>query len=83
MWLRVDHTKHPHKDKSILEIEEEIYNSCINKGVLVARGSWFRADQTTEPSELYFRATYAMAGEDAMREAVRRLGAAIRESFQI
>jgi aromatic amino acid aminotransferase I len=83
MWLKVDHAKHPNKKKSILEVEEEIFNSCIKKGVLVARGSWFRADKTKDPSELFFRATYAMAGEDTMREAARRLGSAVRESFQI
>ncbi|KAJ4297102.1 Aromatic/aminoadipate aminotransferase 1 [Collariella sp. IMI 366227] len=80
----VDHEKHPHAStKSILEIEEEIFNSCISKGVLVARGSWFRAEQDVPPSALFFRATFAAATPENMREAIRRLGKAIRESFKL
>ncbi|KAL2128714.1 hypothetical protein VTI74DRAFT_8804 [Chaetomium olivicolor] len=83
-WMKVDHEKHPHAaTKSILEIEEEIFNSCISKGVLVARGSWFRAEQHTPPSALFFRATFAAATPENMMEAIRRLGDAIRESFKI
>jgi aromatic amino acid aminotransferase I len=83
-WLKVDHEAHPHAStKSILDIEEEIFNSCISKGVLVARGSWFRAEQDTPPSGLYFRATFAAATPGNMREAIRRLGEAIRESHKI
>jgi aromatic amino acid aminotransferase I len=75
---------HPHAStKSILEIEEKIFNSCIAKGVLVARGSWFRAEQHSPPSGLYFRATFAAATPENMREAIRRLGEAIRESYQL
>ncbi|KAK4240007.1 hypothetical protein C8A03DRAFT_31847 [Achaetomium macrosporum] len=83
-WLKVDHEQHPHAStKSILENEEEIFNSCISKGVLVARGSWFRAEQDTPPSGLYFRATFAAANPRNMREAIRRLGEAIRESYKM
>ncbi|KAL2165243.1 hypothetical protein VTH06DRAFT_539 [Thermothelomyces fergusii] len=67
----------------ILEIEEDIFNRCIAKGVLVARGSWFRAEQDLPPSGLYFRTTFAAASPDNMREAIRRLGEAIRESYRI
>ncbi|KAK4153080.1 pyridoxal phosphate-dependent transferase [Chaetomidium leptoderma] len=83
-WLKVNHTLHPHAStKSILEIEDEIFNSCIARGVLVARGSWFRAEHGTPPSGLYFRATFAAATPENMREAIRRLGEAIRESYQM
>ncbi|KAK7941385.1 aromatic aminotransferase Aro8 [Apiospora aurea] len=45
LWLKVDHTRHPHaSDKSLLELEEEIFDSCIERGVLACRGSWFRAE---------------------------------------
>ncbi|KAK3953153.1 pyridoxal phosphate-dependent transferase [Pseudoneurospora amorphoporcata] len=84
-WLKVDHTQHPviQAGKAILEVEEEIYNSCIAKGVLVARGSWFRAEQDTEPNELFFRATFAAATAENMTEAIRRFGEAVRESFKL
>ncbi|KAK4105812.1 PLP-dependent transferase [Parathielavia hyrcaniae] len=83
-WLKVNDELHPHAStKSILEIEDEIFNSCIAKGVLVARGSWFRSEQDKPPSGLYFRATFAAATPEKMREAIRRLGEAIRESYRI
>lgn len=82
--MKVDHTLHPHASaKSIMEIEEEIFNSCIAKGVLVARGSWFRAEHDKPPSGLYLRATFAAATPENMTEAIRRLGEAIRESYHI
>ncbi|KAH6853679.1 pyridoxal phosphate-dependent transferase [Chaetomium sp. MPI-CAGE-AT-0009] len=83
-WLKVNYELHPRAaTKSIMDIEEEIFNSCISKGVLVARGSWFRAEQDAPPSGLYFRATFAAATPENMREAIRRLGEAIRESYQL
>jgi aromatic amino acid aminotransferase I len=66
-----------------LDIEEEIFNQCIEKGVLVGRGSWFRAEHGTVPTDLFFRATYAAATPENMTEAIRRFGEALRESFRI
>ena len=51
--------------------------------MLVARGSWFRAEHETPPTGLFFRTTYAMATPETMGEAVHRLGKAIRESFKL
>ncbi|KAK4199094.1 putative aromatic amino acid aminotransferase [Triangularia verruculosa] len=83
-WLHLNHHLHPDfQTKSILEIEEEIFNSCISKGVLIARGSWFRAEQDLPPTGLYFRATYAAATPENMTEAIKRLGVAVRESFRL
>ncbi|KAI2465074.1 PLP-dependent transferase [Annulohypoxylon bovei var. microspora] len=82
LWLEVDHTQHPQAStKSILEIEEDIFKSCIDKGVLAIRGSWFRAEQDVPPSGLFFRTTFAAASEDDMARAIERFGAAVRESF--
>jgi aromatic amino acid aminotransferase I / 2-aminoadipate transaminase len=82
-WLRVDPQSHPDRSqRSLVEIEEEIFNSCISKGVLVARGSWFRTEPEVGPQgELFFRATYAAASEFNINEAIRRFGMAVRESF--
>ncbi|KAI1090739.1 PLP-dependent transferase [Rostrohypoxylon terebratum] len=84
LWLKVDHTKHPDAaTKSILEIEESIFDSCIEKGVLAIRGSWFRAEHDVPPSGLFFRTTFAAASEDDMARAIERFGLAVRESFGI
>lgn len=80
--MKVDHTKHPHaSERSIIDIEEEIFNSCIDSGVLVARGSWFLTEKDKPPPGLYFRATYAAASPENMDKAINRLGQAIRDSF--
>ncbi|OHE99547.1 aromatic amino acid aminotransferase [Colletotrichum orchidophilum] len=84
LWLKVDHSAHPDGNlRPLLEVEEEIFNSCIEKGVLCARGSWFRTEQDTPLKDLFFRATFASASEQDMDKAIQRLGAAIKESFRI
>lgn len=84
MWLKIDHSAHPDgPSRPLLEVEEEIFNSCIDKGVLCARGSWFRTEQDTPLNDLFFRATFASASEKDMDEAIQRLGAAIKESFRL
>ena len=83
-WLKVDYSLHPDAGKrSIPEIEEEIFQSCIEKGVLVARGSWFTAEREKPPKDLFFRATFATASPENMREAIRRFGEAVRTSYRI
>ncbi|PKS06369.1 hypothetical protein jhhlp_007117 [Lomentospora prolificans] len=125
LWIKLDHTKHPRHAAGVPALEEEIFQSCISKGVLVARGSWFRATgsgshsgssgvnesngldidgagskavngcdpktvvngyqhgEEDKPSELFFRTTFATATVEGMREAMKRFGEAIRESFEI
>lgn len=83
-WLHVDHTRHPDYEKrSILELEEEIFNLCIEKGVLVARGSWFSAEPAKPQTGLYFRSTFAAAAPDAIKEAIYRFSEAVRQSFRL
>ncbi|KND90430.1 Aromatic amino acid aminotransferase C56E4.03 [Tolypocladium ophioglossoides CBS 100239] len=82
MWLKVDYSQHPQAGgRSVEEIEEEIFNSCIDSGVLVARGSWFLAEKDKPLPGLYFRTTFAMASPEAMNEAIKRFGKAVRDSF--
>jgi aromatic amino acid aminotransferase I / 2-aminoadipate transaminase len=84
LWLKVDHERHPAIDsKSLLEIEEEIFDLCIEKGVLACRGSWFLAEHDKPLTSLYFRTTFASASAEQMAVAIERFGAAIRESFQL
>ncbi|CAK7266574.1 Aromatic/aminoadipate aminotransferase 1 [Sporothrix epigloea] len=81
-WLTVDHTKHPdHGKRGILELEKEIFDLCIESGVLVGRGSWFAAEPDQPPAGLFFRVTYASATAPRMTEAITRFGAAVRKSF--
>lgn len=82
MWLTVDYEQHPKAGKlSISQVEEEIFNSCIDSGVLVARGSWFLTEREKPLPGLCFRVTYASASSENMSEAIRRFGQAVRDSF--
>ncbi|KAJ9499817.1 Aromatic/aminoadipate aminotransferase 1 [Exophiala xenobiotica] len=90
-WIHVDLTRHPvYKAKggkqidvaSLLEIEDSVFTSCAEQGVLIAKGSWFRAQKATD-TELFFRTTFAAAPADKMREAIEKVGVAIRKEFEI
>lgn len=85
MWIRILWHSHPSASiKTALQIEEEIFQAGIGAGVLIAKGSWSRADPDTEPSkedDMFFRMTFAAASGDAIQEAVRRLGEALRVVF--
>ncbi|KAF2973043.1 hypothetical protein GQX73_g561 [Xylaria multiplex] len=84
LWLRVDHTRHPHVgEKTLLELEEEIFDSCIESGVLACRGSWFCAERDVELTGLFFRTTFAAATQADMDVAIQRFGQAVRASFKI
>ncbi|KIW56009.1 hypothetical protein PV05_04711 [Exophiala xenobiotica] len=89
-WINVDLTRHPvYESKggqidyaSLLEIEDSVFTSCAEQGVLIAKGSWFRAQRATD-TELFFRTTFAAAPADKMREAIEKVGVAIRKEFEI
>lgn len=93
-WIGVDWRKHPsllangHADaaddkKKMLEIENQIFLAGIEENkVLVAKGSWFRAEQDGG-SEMFFRTTFAAASEEQIREAIKRLGSTLRASFKL
>jgi aromatic amino acid aminotransferase I len=84
MWLEVDHTKHPQfGKKTILELEEEIFLSGVEEGVLVSRGSWFLCERNKAPERLLFRATFAAASNEKMAEAMERFAGAVKKSFGI
>ncbi|KAI9171981.1 Aromatic amino acid aminotransferase [Paramyrothecium foliicola] len=82
LWFQINCDEHPHAaTRSVKEIEEEIFNSCINNGVLVARGSWFQTEKDKALPGLFFRATFAAASAEGMSEAIRRFGQAVKSSF--
>ena len=66
-----------------LEIEEEIFEACIDQGVLTCRGSWFRAEHDKPPTSLFFRTTFASASEEQMDVAIERFGTAVKQSFKL
>ncbi|KFY19590.1 hypothetical protein V491_04341, partial [Pseudogymnoascus sp. VKM F-3775] len=82
LWLEVNLANHPSAGtKSILEIEEEMFLACVEKGVLLSKGSWFLGDKTKAPTQLFLRATFAAATEEKMAQAIERVGTAVREAF--
>lgn len=82
MWLKVDYEKHPQAGtRTLEEVEEEIFESCVDNGVLVARGSWFLTEKDKPLPGLFFRATYASASKENMSEAISRFGRAVSDSF--
>ncbi|KAL7942336.1 pyridoxal phosphate-dependent transferase [Trichoderma barbatum] len=82
LWLTVDHTKHPSAGtRSLEEIEQEIFDSCIKSGVLVARGSWFLTEKDAPLPGLNFRATFAASSPENMNTAIARFSQAVKDSF--
>ena len=64
----------------MVDIEDEVFHAGIDRGVLASKGSWFRA-QADGGKDLHFRMTFAAESPDKIREAIRRLGEAVRAVF--
>ena len=90
-WVKVDVTKHPlyesrrRSDGSVdyatlLEIEEAMFVAAAEQNVLIAKGSWFRAQRGSD-TDLFFRTTFAAAPAEKMVEAIKRVGEAVRVEF--
>jgi aromatic amino acid aminotransferase I / 2-aminoadipate transaminase len=90
-WIKADVTRHPLYESrrrpdgsvdyaTLLEIEEAMFLAAAEQSVLIAKGSWFRAQRGSD-TDLYFRTTFAAAPADKMVEAIKRVGAAIRKEF--
>lgn len=83
-WIKIDWAKHPAKgEKSMIEIEEEIFHAAIAKGALTSRGSWFRAETDNLGADMFFRTTFAAADEKEVQEAIKRFGDALRAVFHL
>jgi len=88
-WIKIDITKHPaYTERSessaalaqLLDIESRIFLRGVDKCVLLARGSAFRAEAGTD-REVYMRTTFAAASAERLEMAVQRMGDALREEF--
>ncbi|KAL7931874.1 pyridoxal phosphate-dependent transferase [Trichoderma chlorosporum] len=83
-WIRINHNLHPNaKLHSALDIEEEIFAACLKRGVLVAKGSWFRAEPDLPLEDVFFRLTLAASSAENMEVAVRTFGTALRTIFNL
>ncbi|KAM0255532.1 hypothetical protein ACHAQJ_005679 [Trichoderma viride] len=83
-WIKIKHNLHPNsKIYSPLDIEEEIFAACLKRGVLVAKGSWFRAEPDLPLNDVFFRLTFASASAENMEVAVRTFGTALRTIFNL
>ncbi|KAJ9223575.1 hypothetical protein DTO271D3_5883 [Paecilomyces variotii] len=82
-WVEVDWRKHPGltTEASHSDIEESIFQAAIDRGVLVSRGSWFKADRSAAEERMFFRSTFAAAPADKITEAIKRFGDALRAEF--
>ena len=66
------------------EIEQVIYDAAIRHQVLVVPGSWFLVDQGKSGMDtVFFRMTFAAPATNAIPNAVKALGDAIREVFKM
>jgi aromatic amino acid aminotransferase I len=46
IWLRLDHTKYPgYPQKSLEEMEQEIFHAMIQQKTMMMMGAWFRPDR--------------------------------------
>jgi len=86
-WIKLRWHLHPLYDNepsyaNLLKVEDSIFHAAIDRGVLVSKGSWFRAESGTD-NEMFFRATFAAAPADKVAEAISRFGDALRAEFRI
>ena len=91
LWIKVHWKKHPCAQSMIdqngtvtamLDIEDRIFISAVDLGVLYSKGSWFKANKN-ESEDMFLRATYAAAPFEQIEEAITRLGAAFRKEFSL
>jgi aromatic amino acid aminotransferase I / 2-aminoadipate transaminase len=87
-WVSIDLAKHPKyyngmTSQEILAIEEKVFLAGVERGVLLARGSWFRAEQDSKKGSavMFVRTTFAAASAEQIQEGVKRMGDALRAEF--
>lgn len=68
-------------EMTLEELEERIWLRVIEEGTLLIRGSWFAPNKEQVLEKMFFRGTYAAARGEQIVEAVRRVGAALRQEF--
>lgn len=79
LWLRIDASKHPSEPQAVDAIEDRIAEMAEEKGVLVARGSWFAVEKSEK--EVFLRITFAAAEEELLEKAIQQLAEVLRAEF--
>lgn len=84
-WIKIDVTKHPEYSSGMghegfSRIEEKVFMAGVRENVLLAKGSWFRAEGGSD-REMFVRTTFAAAPAERIEEAMRRVGVALRGSL--
>ena len=83
-WIKIDWQRHPSKEsKSMPDTEDEIFHASIDRGALISKGSWFRAETDNPGNDMFFRTTFAAAPADKVQEAIKRFGEALRAVFHL
>ncbi|GIZ36593.1 hypothetical protein CKM354_000006300 [Cercospora kikuchii] len=88
LWLRIHHAawksaSNGQSQGTAEELEERMAEAVLRHKTHLLQGSWFRPDRRQKLTGVYFRATFAAAPFDRIDEGIRRLGAAVREVFQL
>lgn len=97
--IQIDASKHPRFDTDFerdpIRVETAIYDECIQQGVLLIPGSWFKAKgqsvppQTSLPenphhkTHIFFRGTYAAVPLPELVIGVEKFGKALRAQFAL
>ncbi|KAK9465911.1 pyridoxal phosphate-dependent transferase [Lipomyces arxii] len=81
VWIKVDHTKHPHHHRGISAIEVELFHASIANKVLILPGAWFKVAEA-DATGVYFRATFASVSPENMMTAIKRFGEVLNCAFR-
>lgn len=92
LWIQVDWSCHAiamakgdngcRHPETLFEVEDSIYEACMQHGVQISKGSWFAPARISSP-KLFFRITFAAAAESDVVEAVARFGRALHREFEL
>ncbi|KAH9815340.1 Aminotransferase class I and II [Teratosphaeria destructans] len=75
VWIKIDM---PTGERSVLEVEDQIYRQALGRGVKPGKGSWFAVDEEAYDA-VAFRLTFAAAEPEVLGLAVERFAEAVRE----
>lgn len=86
IWITLDLNMHPigaeKGAEQCQEVEDRISREAESNGVLVAKGSWFTVEGSS--NKVFFRMTFvATVSEDDLERGVELFGRAVRAEFQI
>ncbi|KAF5008866.1 hypothetical protein FDECE_4890 [Fusarium decemcellulare] len=83
MFLWVDFTLAGHsaawKLEAVMDVEDKIYKSALEQGILVSKGSWFAV--ALDLDKVCFRLSFANASDDEFKIAVESFAAAVKKEL--